>query len=108
MNIEKMREEFEAWLRLKHPTASLRKCEPEDGYVFSVGQYMEIRVQDVWLGWQASRETLVIELPERLSEGWQDGDPMEALADGYWMRSEEVIRAIEGKLVKVRPCSSLT
>ena len=56
MSTEKMREEFEAWMKRKHAGEPLSKCRAEDGYIYSVDQYMNIRVQDAWIGWQASRE----------------------------------------------------
>lgn len=55
MNIEKMREEFEAWSMKEYPGTLLARA--------STGGYRNLYVQMCWLGWKASRESLVIELP---------------------------------------------
>ena len=56
-----MREEFECWVQgrslCKKRGAKLKKD--------SAGSYTDYRVNDLWMAWQASREYLVIELPER-------------------------------------------
>lgn len=107
MNIEKMREEFELSYAA-HIQEKLGGPIPKgvlDEYMVrgSDGEYRSYQAQGAWWGWQASRESLVIELPERLNEGWQDGDPMGTHPDGDWMRSDEVIQAIEAAGLKVAP-----
>lgn len=65
MNIEKMREEFEAWIRVRsadtpmgfYPKLLHRCTLDEDIYRISW-------VDSAWEGWQASRELLAIELPK--------------------------------------------
>lgn len=59
-----MREEFEAWISKESPSARLNICSVEDGYRYCIGQYVSTRVQSLWVGWKASRECLVIKLPE--------------------------------------------
>lgn len=59
-----MREEFEAWISKESPSARLNICSVEDGYRYCIGQYVSTRVQSLWVGWKASRECLVIELPK--------------------------------------------
>ncbi|EKT4542779.1 hypothetical protein QEM15_005017 [Pseudomonas putida] len=53
---EKMREQFEAW----HASAVVGDP-PHDK--FNNGDYRNQHVQRYWLGWQASREAVVVELP---------------------------------------------
>lgn len=53
MNTEKMREEFEAWAYSVGFDIRARD-----------GSYLEDNTADVWLSWQASRESLVITLPD--------------------------------------------
>jgi hypothetical protein len=55
---DKMREEFEAWVKREWPAQSLSQ--------FNDGEYQGFTVQHCWLAWQASRESLVIELPDYL------------------------------------------
>lgn len=54
---DKMHEEFEAWHR------SVVEGEPPHEK-YNSGDYRNQHVQCYWLGWQASREALVIELPK--------------------------------------------
>lgn len=59
MNIEKMREEFEAWAATKKGglvAGDFRWMESRNRYYYEITQAM-------WESWQASREALVIELP---------------------------------------------
>lgn len=77
MNIEKMREEFEAWAGLKFDVdaALLAKSRTEenmdDGFPYRIrnqhgeeSDFVNTLVGATWAGWQASRESLVIELPD--------------------------------------------
>ncbi|MBV4514999.1 hypothetical protein [Pseudomonas kurunegalensis] len=52
-----MREQFEAW----HASAVVGDP-PHDK--FNNGDYRNQHVQRYWLGWQASREAVVVELPK--------------------------------------------
>lgn len=60
MDIEKSREEFESWVKSKWPDTYLERI-PEKHHL--AGNYWEVNVQMTWVAWQASRETLVVELP---------------------------------------------
>lgn len=63
MNIEKMQEEFEGWLiKVNRSCASKRN---------DAGGYNHYGTQACWAAWQASRESLVIELSadDPLSKG---------------------------------------
>lgn len=55
--IDKMHEEFEAWHR------SVVEGEPPHEK-YNSGDYRNQHVQRYWLGWQTSRETLVIDLSD--------------------------------------------
>jgi len=58
MSIEKMRSEFEAWCKGKYPNSHFGICKKEDGYRFSVGQYVDANVHIRWDAWQASRAAI--------------------------------------------------
>lgn len=67
MNIEKMREEFEVAVVEMHfqtgmPIAIAKTMLERNRN----GQYSSLTTLGAWWGWQASRQSLVIELPERL------------------------------------------
>lgn len=85
MTEQESREQFENWFKDRF----WHEC------------YEDVK-HHLFAAWQASRESLVIELPERMNEGWQDGDPMESHIDGEWMRSDDVIEAIEAAGLKVK------
>jgi hypothetical protein len=55
--MSKMQEDFEAWHK-----SVVEGEPPHDKY--SSGDYRNQHVQRYWLGWKASRESLVIELPK--------------------------------------------
>lgn len=83
---EKMRDEFDVWYFDMFP---LEKAMIEAGSASSA------RNRDLYLRcWQASREALVIELPEAY----------ETDSDGYWMLPQkDVWAAIEAAGLKVTP-----
>jgi hypothetical protein len=67
MSNEKMREEFEVWAVSQ--AASMKYSFPEDAtQINGLGDYAIVWVQGAWLGWQASRAALCIELPSLTSE----------------------------------------
>ncbi|RMS14543.1 hypothetical protein ALP72_02112 [Pseudomonas coronafaciens pv. coronafaciens] len=55
MSIEKVREEYEAWVLSKYPNQHMGR--------FATGEYHSTVIEHCWQAWQASREALVIELP---------------------------------------------
>lgn len=55
MNELKMRDEFKAWVLSEYPNQTMGQ--------FTDGEYHSTTIQYCWLAWQASRESLVIELP---------------------------------------------
>jgi hypothetical protein len=81
MSESKMREEFEAWAEA-NLGLSIRRTPS--------GAYQSFGVYSAWEAWQASREALVIELPE----------PSGISADGFGYR-EACVRAITATGLKV-------
>ena len=63
MSESKMREEFEAWVISNWPNQSLGRFNPLHGV--TEGEYTGFTVQHCWEAWQASREALVIALPQQ-------------------------------------------
>lgn len=59
MSNDKLREAFESWAITSAWMGLSGEC-----LEFIDGGYVNCEVQAAWLGWQASREALVIELPE--------------------------------------------
>lgn len=57
MSNDKMREEFEAWVKSKWPETDFGQ--------FNDGEYCGFTLQHCWAAWKASREALVIELPQQ-------------------------------------------
>ncbi|WP_430310635.1 hypothetical protein [Pseudomonas sp. PONIH3] len=55
--INRMREQFEAWVLREWSEQSLAR--------FTTGEYQGFTVEHCWQAWQASREALVVELPAR-------------------------------------------
>ncbi|RON39551.1 hypothetical protein [Pseudomonas brassicacearum] len=70
---DKMRKEFEAWHR-----SAVEGEPPHEKY--NSGDYRNQHVQRYWLGWQASRAALVIELPP---EPTVPDEPEEAIDDSF-------------------------
>jgi hypothetical protein len=75
MNIDKIRAEFEDWIRVRSADTSmgfypklLHRCSLDDDI------YMISWVDSAWEGWQASRDSLVIELPAENPLGSGPGD----------------------------------
>lgn len=69
MDITKSREEFEAWLKSKMPTTYKLAYETEN-YCDdeSMVNLAKATVLDMRTAWQASRESIVIDLPQKISE----------------------------------------
>lgn len=85
------REQFEAWHR------SVVDGEPPHEK-YSNGDYRNQHVQRYWLGWQASREAVVVELPAELpTVPWND--PANSWTDA--LRKSRA--AIEAQGLKVAP-----
>lgn len=99
MSIEKMREEFESWQAKETPGADLQHCGALIGSGPARESYRNMYVAERWIGWQASRESLVIALPHAWTGRHKmTGDP---LPHGL-MNSTEVREAIEAAGLKVK------
>lgn len=100
MNIEKMREEFEAWAIT---SAWLGIGDESQLHQDAKGTgYNEIEVHTAWLAWQASRSAIEIVLPEGKSlmermYGPQAGGPDRLI------HHREARMAIEAAGLKVKP-----
>lgn len=88
------RQQFEEWMSSEYPNGSLTICALENGYIFCIGQYADIRVQDAWLGWQASRESMMVELPKMagLDKLCKDMTMQEIREDNRFNRAIELSR----------------
>lgn len=107
---DKMREEFEAWAITSAWLGLTGEC-----MEFIDGGYVNCEVQAAWLGWRASRESLVIELPQivayeagydsiRENEFASDsGELFDADEVFALCRSVEVLEAIEAAGLRVKP-----
>lgn len=110
---DRMREEFEAWALTRFINSEtmqpLVRCESEpDEYRYSL-------VNMAWVGWQASREVLAIELPQIVAyeAGYDSIRENEFASDSGELfdadevfalhRSIEVVEAIEAAGLKVKP-----
>ncbi|AVI85622.1 hypothetical protein YA0016_08480 [Pseudomonas syringae] len=55
MSIEKVREEYEAWVLREYPNQHMGR--------FATGEYHSTVIEDCWLAWKASREALALARP---------------------------------------------
>jgi hypothetical protein len=93
MSTEKIREQFESWHR------GIVQGEPtHDKY--NNGDYRNQHVQRYWLGWQASRAAIEVELPYRVGCGDFGAIPSEF---GEYIGYEDVKEEIESLGLKVKP-----
>jgi hypothetical protein len=100
MNIEKMREEFEAFIKLRNAED---QCFWEGrGGLFGIvdGKYFVSWLQNDWQLWQASRAAIEVELPKMIEayggNGHHAGDPDDAYL------ASDIVAAIEAAGLKVR------
>jgi hypothetical protein len=93
MNTEKMREEFEAWHRIEYPGATLARR--------SNGEYVNLYVGMCWIGWQASRAAIEVELPKIVDKEWANTHAeRSAMREAIgWCK-----KRIESLGLKVKPC----
>lgn len=105
MSSDKLREAFESWAITSAWMGLSGEC-----LEFIDGGYVNCEVQAAWLGWQASRETLVIELPPARPEPISSGDELksdgEAASWNIWVGDKlakaECREAIEAAGLKVK------
>ncbi|MEE3929669.1 hypothetical protein V2I84_05255 [Pseudomonas viridiflava] len=82
MSIEKVREEYEAWVLREYPSQHMGR--------FATGEYHSTVIEDCWLAWRASREELLISMPIDVTGGL------------YRLAVEDCTRCIEAAGVKVK------
>lgn len=91
------REQFEAWHR------SVVDGEPPHEK-YNNGDYRNQHVQRYWLGWQASREAVAVELPNRAAEAYREEfDDVEGGSFNEAAYIRDVRKAIEAQGLKVAP-----
>lgn len=113
MSNEKMRDQFEAWVKANWPNQSLDRFNPLHGV--TEGEYMGFTVQHCWDAWQASRAAIEVEFPKTVGfEGAYDSvrshefyPSMEDVEDAdeiYGLcRAIEVRETLESLGLKVKP-----
>ena len=84
-------EKFEAWHLARFPGASLSKR--------TNGEYINLYVGMCWIGWSASRETLVVELP---TVGPSPEPPDDAIDDSFLDAHHAKIRMRNGCFMAIK------
>lgn len=84
-------EKFEAWHLARFPGASLSKR--------TNGEYINLYVGMCWIGWSASRETLVVELP---TVGLSPEPPEDAIDDSFLDAHHAKIRMRNGCFMAIK------
>lgn len=97
MSNSKMREQFEAWYLAEYYEGS-RECGLEWLSTEPCGDYLYADPALQWKVWQASRETMVIDLPNRRADDY----PSEATRDAYNLAIDRCNDAIKAIGVKVK------
>lgn len=98
MSIEKCREEFEVAYQAACLSRAVARFDPSVFAKDHCDDYLNSLVQSAWWGWQASREALVIELPDA------DGLNREhMLVQGFLEGVAHTRVAIEAAGLKVKP-----
>ncbi|CAH0649402.1 hypothetical protein EGJ22_06680 [Pseudomonas sp. p99-361] len=103
MDTNKMREQFEAAYAAKSTARNgrfypgvLTRCDD--------GEYVIPSVQSAWWAWQASREAVVVELPNRSAEAYREEfDDVEGGSFNEAAYIRDVRKAIEAQGLKVAP-----
>lgn len=103
MNTEKMREEFEAWAKQHY---LLMECVTDLQY----DEYFDPEMKYAWESWKASRESLVIDLPddgiEDCRKEWPERGEKhgyDTFDTGYLYACKKHEEAIEAAGLKVKP-----
>jgi hypothetical protein len=86
-----VQEKFEAWHLTRFPGASLSKR--------TNGEYINLYVGMCWIGWSASRETLVVELP---TIGRSPEPPEDAIDDSFLDAHHAKIRMRNGCFMAIK------
>ncbi|WP_161892269.1 hypothetical protein [Pseudomonas juntendi] len=101
--MDKMREQFEAAYAAKSTARNGRFC-PEVLTRGDDGEYMIPSVQSAWWAWQASREDVVVQMPDRAAEAYREEfDDVEGGSFNEAAYIRDVRKAIEARGLKVAP-----
>lgn len=94
MSADKMREDFESWLKSEWPKAPTLK--------YKTGDYRSDTVQQSWVAWQASRAAVVVVFPKEFEDetGKPFGQMMILVANAVLSACS---RAVVGAGLKVGP-----
>lgn len=95
--MDKSRKQFESWLVRNHSDT----CNNINFEINSKGDYRYFSTRLAWEAWQASRESLGVELPSDVITG-HDGMFDEGLAIGYNNALEECKEILDSNGVKVK------
>ncbi|MBC2660090.1 hypothetical protein H7A76_32075 [Pseudomonas sp. MSSRFD41] len=96
MDTNKMREQFEEWLKEVWPKALTIK--------YNSGDYRSETVQQSWVSWQASREAVVVELPPKISAHNKTANGyVRPEAEHYDEAIDDCREAIEAQGLRVKP-----
>jgi hypothetical protein len=98
MNTNKMREQFEAYAL---DTFGDYHNKAEDCLIRSHDTYVYGLVHTAWLAWQASRETLIVELPKSHESYGPQGHHAGDADSAYY--ADEIVAVIEAHGIKVAP-----
>lgn len=104
MSTEKMREEFEEWVRSEWPDTYLDRVPFGEGRKLE-GCYCEVYVQMSWSVWQASRAAIEVPAPDDGIDDCQEqwGEQCKNTFDcGYNFASMRYDQAIESLGLKVK------
>ncbi|HDY4893763.1 hypothetical protein [Yersinia enterocolitica] len=105
MDITKSREDFEAWLKSKMPTTyklayeTENYCDDEDMVNLAKASVLDMRT-----AWQASRESIVVKLPQRQSlcaSGYGDGYFVSSIS-GEGLEYDEVVEALRTAGIRIK------
>lgn len=116
MDTNKMREQFEQWAKDRynwHLHDDARDSEDRTLASWNGEIYGNRIVEGMWQSWQASRESLVIELPEpepfdisaeeSLEMDLDEYEALEARHGAQWQTFRKCKKAIEAQGLKVEP-----
>lgn len=93
MNIDKAKQSFQQWANTHYLLSEL-------SWTIEEGEYSEPEMQYAWEAWQASRQSLVIELPKKYESDYGAGIYQDD--DGDLYLADKVVTAIEAAGIKVK------
>ncbi|CNH96407.1 hypothetical protein [Yersinia intermedia] len=108
MDITKSQSDFEAWLKSKMPTTyklaygTENYCDDEDMVNLAKASVLDMRT-----AWQASRESLVVDVdwPEANDDFWKDGDEgayASGHTDGRQQTTDAVVKALRTAGIRIK------